>query len=298
MRKTVFLIAIVVTAGNAFSEESEQVERTKLETYVWLEREGIFDEAVPNSEIHDLIVKGLQDEDKEIEQCTVTAMSLFCGLATHAIESGGTPKFDRRFQDIPDLYDTLMEMWDKGWEAADGVMPEPTLPDDLEERFEERTGFMGYSPPWTMLPLMMAYLFPGDDKVYEIIWEVNPIPEGGYQGGFPDGGHNDKNNPIPLLSALFVGKFNNKKDQDFRIDLLLNKETIFFVSSLAARSLGEFRSDEGLAALATVLTRGGMKYGTPNITIVEAMLKYEEEAIQFISLMQNALDTAKPLNTT
>ncbi len=127
-----------------------------------------------------------------------------------------------------------------------------------------------------------------------------------YRGGLPDGqrvtytedeiraeGGSDTNNPLPLLSALFHGKFNNPKDREFRIEILSHIGSVRQFSSLAARSLGEFRSDEGFDALVTVLEKDQLMFGTPKIPIVEAMLKYGEKAAPYIPLMRTSLESSK-----
>ncbi|MYF01893.1 MAG: hypothetical protein F4227_02630 [Gammaproteobacteria bacterium] len=291
-------MAIVLFTGSACSENHKTEQRTELETYIWLEREAMFDTEVPDSEIHDLIAKGLQHDDPEIVLCSVGAMSKFIGIYKLRIEDGGEPVVeDRNLQDIPGLYDTLINMWNEGWKEAGGSMPEPTMPEDLVERFEARTGSISVSPAWIHLPMLLSYLYPGDEAVYEIIWNAIPFPVGGYRGGFPDGGWNDANNPLPLLSALFHGEFNNPKDQAFRIDILLNKKAIRRFSALAAKSLGDFRSVEGLEALASVLQEDHRKYGTPHIQIVEAMIKYEEQAAPYLLKMSSRLKNAEPFNS-
>lgn len=151
------------------------------------------------------------------------------------------------------------------------------------------------------LPHLLASLFPEDDKVYEIIWDAMPVPVGGYRGGFPngDGGLKDTNNPLPLLSALYVGKFNNPRDQEFRKDILLNKEAIKKFSALAARSLGDFRSDEGFEALVSVLLEEEhRKYGAPHLQVVEAMIKYEEKAAPYLLKMSSRVKRTEPFDAT
>ena len=293
IRHTLLVFAILFIGSHALSED-EQDNRTELETYVWLEREGMFDKEVPNKEIHELISTGLRSEDPEIVHYSVRSMSLFLGVSRTGIERGLTPTIDRQLQDIPELYDILIKMWDDGWKKAGGAIPEPVMPDDYLERIEEKSGSLLPGPAWTALPMIFAYLFPGDEKVYKIIWDVFPSD---YRGGFPDGGYHDTNNPGQLLSALYTGKFDNPKDQQFRIDILMNKEATRSFSSLAARSLGDLRSDEGFEALATVLQNDNMKHGTPHIPIVEAMIKYEEKAVPYISLMRERLAKSPGLDS-
>ena len=295
--KVLISTAVLFLAMGAVAEQNEQEESNELETYIWLEREAIGDPEISNLQIHKLIAAGLQHDDQEVIHCTVSAIALHIGAGRVQRVRGVTPTLDRRLQDIPDLYENLTGMWEIGWKEAGGVMPDRIFPDDLSDRLTAKTGCIGIYPTWSVLPLSLAYLFPGDEKVYEIIYNAFPEPTGGFSGDFPDGTGDDPNNPGPLLAALFEGKFNRPNDERIRTELFLDRGTIYHTSQLIARSLGEFRSDKGLEALAQVLEEDNMKYGTPKIPIVEAMLKYEEQASQYVPLMKEKLESARPLNS-
>ena len=278
MRSILSYFVMLFVATTALSaEESDPKGLTEHETYIWLEREGIFDPEVPNDRVHELISQGIKHDDPKIVHCSLSAVVWYASLTSHwrveRIERK-PPSPDRQLGKIPDLYDLMVGLWEKGWKESDGVVPEAQYPDNHDERMEHRTGCIAPDPIWTSLSLTMASIFPGDEKVYDIIWK--DLPQTG---------------PGSLLIGLFEGKFNNPKDQQYRIDFLTDRETELYWSSLAARSLGDFRSEQGLETLATTLEDKKMKWGTPQLVIVEAMMKYEADAAPYISLMRETLDS-------
>ena len=301
-------LVFAVFAVQVFSEKGADEVQTELETTGWLKLEDLFDEEVPNKEIHALVSQGLKHDDPKIVENTVGAVIFYVNFKRLQVEELGlSSEFDRHLQEVPDLYDELITMWDTNWADAGGVIPDLVHSvQEMSQVFETGVGSILPKPIWVGLPLTLAYLFPGDEKVYEIIWDVFSSE---YRGGPPDGmrvtysedeiraeGSSDTNNPLPLLSALFHGQFNHPKDQQFRIEILSNIGSIRHFSSLAARSLGDFRSDEGFEALVTVLEKDQLIFGTPKLQIVEAMLKYGKKAAPYISLMRTSLESSKGLN--
>ncbi|MYF01898.1 MAG: hypothetical protein F4227_02655 [Gammaproteobacteria bacterium] len=295
-------LVFVLFAVQVFSEQGEEEAQPENDSFGGLKLEVLFDPEVSNEGIHTLVSQGLKHDNPKIVESTVGAIIFYVNLNRIQVEEKRLlPEFDRRLQDVPDLYDKLIAMWDTNWEEVDGVIPDLVF--SINERSGTDVGSVLPRPYWLGLPLTLAYLYPQDEKVYEIIWDVFSSE---YRGGLPDGqrvtytedeiraeGGSDTNNPLPLLSALFHGKFNNPKDREFRIEILSHIGSVRQFSSLAARSLGEFRSDEGFEALVTVLEKDQLMFGTPKIQIVEAMLKYGEKAVPYIPLMRTSLESSK-----
>ena len=273
--------AITFFAVNAITD-SNTLDPDEHSRYIWLNTTGMYDINVPNDEIHELITNGLQHENQEIIDCTIDALSMHIGGTFLDREAGKKSHLDRDLRNKKEWYDTLIKMWDDNW---NGVFPEETVPDDFIERIEHNTGCHYTLPTWPAVPQMLAYMYPQDEKVYEIIWEAFPIP----QEPIRDGKVTPESNPLPLLRALVDGGFNHEKDQQFRIDVLLNRETSYSIAQLAARSLGDFRSDEALEELATRLEKSDYKYGTPKLEFIEAIMKYEAQAQPHIPLLKKSL---------
>lgn len=283
MRNPLFIAIAFVLVNISLAESSDYTELTGMELYIWLEREGMHEATVTNSEIHELVLKGLQHDDAEIVDCTVSTIGLHAFQKRSAIlENKTQPSLDRKLQDIPQLYKLLMDMWDKGWSEAGGVLPTPDPKDELEylDKVMSKTGCLAMSPTWTVLPLVFATLFPGDQKVREIIWKALP----------------DDDDPRPLLSALYVGEFNQPEDQAFRIEVLTTPETQWYEARVAANSLGKFQSEAGFDALVTTLRRDVTKRGLPYLEIVESILAHGDKAIPHLNLLAEKMAAVNPLN--
>ena len=285
MRKliVVLLLSVCVTyfgTGNTLDEMLADEELTDRELYTWLNQGGMRDASVPNGAIHKLIMAGLQHEDPEIQHCTLSAIQIHVGVNVGRITENRTITIDRRLQDIPQLYDLLMNMWDDELSKAGGIVPEIDYDITLEQL---ETGFpCSGKPGWAGLQFTFAYLSPRNEKVYEIIWSTL---EG--EKTLPD---RKRDNPIPLLAALHVGEFNTPKDQEFRIKILTGSETSIYTMGIAANSLAKYQSEEGLAALVDVLENQKSKYGFAPIEVVEAIMAHGEEAtIKHRTLLEESM---------
>ena len=274
MRKLIVVLLILLVyvpsfgTPNMLDEMLASEELTDRELYTWLNRGGMRDATVPNGVIHKLIMAGLQHEDPEIQQCTLSAIKTHVGTNVWLITENRTITTDRRLQDIPQLYDLLMNMWDEGLSKAGGILPETDHSVTLEQL---ETGFpCSGKPAWAGLQKTFSYLYPRNEKVYEIIWSTLE--------GKKTRPNKKRDNPIPLLNALHVGEFNNPKDQEFRIKVLTGSDTSINTMGIAANSLAKFQSAEGLAALVDVLENQKSKYGFAPIEVVEAIMAHGEEA--------------------
>lgn len=280
VRKVTYFMVAILIVTTTFSEENEQVDRTDFDTYLWLERKGMFDPKVPNSQVHDLLSKGINHEDPKIVHCAISAIVWYCSSTRWLRVHGKQHPTDRKLGEIPGLYDLLIGLWEEGYEEAGGIVPRATYSASWEEQWDLETACLAPDPVWTSLSMPMAYMFPGDDKVYEIIWKDLP-----------------QISPGSLLVGLFEGKFNNPKDEQLRIDILTNPETELYWSSIAARSLGDFRTVRSLDTLVQVLENDNMTYGAPKFVIVEAMMKHEADAAPYLDLMRTALEEGTPLSS-
>ena len=274
MNKLLIISSVILTLPLALLDADEIEERTEHETYIWLEREGIFDSDVPNDKVYDLLTNGIEHEDPTIVHCAISAIVLYTAMTTTLrTEYGESHQTDRQLGKIPGLYDLLIGLWEDGWKKAGEKVPEAQYPADHNERMMKKTGCIAPDPVWTSLSLPMATLFPGDEKVHDIIWKDLPNVS-----------------KVSLLAGLYEGKFNYPKDQKFRIDLLTNPATNLYTTRLVAKSLGDFRADRGLEALVSVLKERSMDWVALELEIVQAMMKYEEEAVPYISLMRERLE--------
>ena len=282
----VFVSVVITGFGTANTLESKLAddEFTEAELYSWLQIEGMRDETVSNREIHKLIVDGLAHDDPEIRHCAITAIQFHVGFSVNSILEGNPVLLDRRLQDIPNIYDLLMNLWDNGLTEAGGVVPELVFDVTLEQ-MEKGFPCLTGKPGWAGLPRTFAYLFPKDDKVYEIIWstlrDAKTLPD------------NDEDDPMPLLSALYVGEFNHPKDEEFRIRVLTDQTNEYYDTALAINSLAKFQSEKSLAALVSTLEQDQHKWGLPYLEIVEAIMSYgDEPTTEFAPMLKKAISKA------
>ena len=291
MKPQLLIYSITPLIALSSLSDSTSTDQDEFDRYIWLNTEGMQNSSVPNAEIHEMITVGLSHENPDIVDCTLGALGLYIGASRAARRDGREYPLDRELRHKKEWYGILVEMWEDNWKKAGNVLPQPLKrpPAGYLERIKQKKQCMVIPNMWTSLPLTLAYLYPQDSKVYEIIWEAYPIPRGGFRG------HTirDDNNPLPLLSALFDGQFNHDKDQQFRIDLLLNREMSHSMLEFAATSLGLYHSEDGLNAMADRLAADNYEYGTPKLQLIESILEYEEKSKQYIPLLRMSLESAR-----
>ncbi|MCY3627582.1 MAG: hypothetical protein OXG88_08075 [Gammaproteobacteria bacterium] len=268
-----FLLVCVTSFGtpNTLEEMLADEDLTDQELYSWLKQKGMRDTTVRNGTIHNLILSGLKHEDPEIQHCVLSAIKGHVGINLHLRMNNAPVTDDRRLQDVPQIGELLMQLWEEEFNRAGGVVP----PDDdyimtLEE-MERGFPCTGSRPAWTGLPRTLAFLHPGNPKVYELIWRV--------LAGKKTLPHKKEDNPFPLLVALYAGEFNHPKDQEFRIQVLTSPEADMPAMTYAAASLAKFQSPAGLAALVEVLENPKTQFGFAPISVIEAIMAYGDEAI-------------------
>lgn len=272
------LWAMSLVACSSFSDDISY----DLETYVWLEREGIWDPEFPTSKVHKLLKKGIRHDDSEIVRCSISAILLYAARIRFFRDGGfPQPQPNRRLNEVPGVLESLTEVWQLGWKEADGVVPSVELPADIEDRVLNKTGCVVLEPIWTALVYAMIEIFPGDEAVHAIVWKQIP-----------------QSRPEILLELLWDGKFNFPKDERYRIEVLKNPDSSLSQARLAATSLGTFRSKNGLEALATTLEQEEMQsYVSPTMTIIDSMFKYETDAVPYIDLMRRVLESVETIGS-
>ena len=271
---TILLVAMSFVACSTLFDRSS----VNVKNLIWLEREGIFDPDVPTIEVHTLLTKGLYHKDPEIVACSISVIFWYVRILDTAAVIGNPLPIDRQLEKIPGIYDLFIGLWDEGWKESGGIVPDlQPSPHTFMDRVVNKTDCIltDREPVWVSLMSPLVYLFPRDEKVHEIVWIVMP-----------------QVNPDGLLSVLYEGKFDTPKSQQHRIDILTNPETKEISATLAAESLGAFRSEEGLAALVSVLQNDIHANVPTKMSIVESMMKYEEDALPHIALLRQTLESA------
>ncbi len=106
-------LVFVLFAVQVFSEQGEEEAQPENDSFGGLKLEVLFDPEVSNEEIHTLVSQGLKHNIPKIVESTVGAIIFYVNLNRIQVEEKRQlPEFDRRLQDVPDLYDKLIAMWD------------------------------------------------------------------------------------------------------------------------------------------------------------------------------------------
>ena len=285
MKTSVKILALLLVANSLFGC-STLFDRSavSVKKLIWLEREGMFDPEVPTSEVHSLLINGLYHKDPEIVACSISAIFWYDRISDTIEVLGNSRPIDRQLAEIPGIYDLFVGIWEEGWTESGGIMPiVPMSPVVWMDRVSNRTDCIVShgDAVWTTLMSPLVLMFPGDEKVHEIVWSQMP-----------------QVNPNGLLRLLREGQFDSPNCQQYRIDILTNPDTSEMNATLAAESLGEFRSDEGLDALVRVLQDIDHEYITKTMTVVTSIMKYEEDGVPHIALMRQTLDRVQTDNMT
>ena len=127
----------------------------------------------------------------------------------------------RNFQLLPGLRDVLIQMWESEYSQTS----------TSTNKFERD------APGWKRIPKILLVMFPGDQKVHDLIWTKH-----------------DPDQPAATIQLLDNGGFLTPEANSLRVDTLLDLgpyKTLFAYH--AAMSLGRFQSDEGFVALLETL---------------------------------------------
>ena len=293
--KTLLKVLAVLLVANTLLGCSTFFDRSSVSVkrLIWLEREGIFDPEVPTSEVHALLTKGLYHKDPEIVACSVGAIALYAfDSFLVAVDTNHDvldlaevqSQLDRQLAELPGIYDLFTGLWDEGWTKSGGIVPkyDPYTKLFVERPKNETDCIMSdQDPVWVELLYPLVLMFPADEKVHEIIWRQMP-----------------QDDPDDLLTLLRLGNFDTSKNQQHRIDILTNPETNEVTATLAAESLGEFRSDDSLDTLVRVLRSDVHGYISTTMTIVASIMQYKEDGVPHIALMRQNLDSVSTDSTT
>ena len=281
-------------ALSAYAQQEPGSELTGTELYVWLEKKAMSDESVSNARIHELVIDGLFSDDQAIVDSTLTALAIHTNLAADNVWIRGEPQLDRRLQDIPGIYDFLMELWKRKWRESNNTMPDAKIfSDDLRvklEAIEDSDEFtrilksvsFALQPSWVVIPHILGNLFPKDPQVHDILWDALYDPQDNQQ----------------LLRALNAGEFDTQKDREYRIEVLSNRESVTYDARMAAIGLGRFQSDEGFKALVDRLKHRESLWGSPIPEIVEAIVAHGERAVPHENLLRTYAIDAKGATAT
>ena len=239
-----------------------------VELYDWLAYEGIGDRELDNQTVRDILEMGLSSEDPEVAGAAINSIVFYTSWVE--IDSWAPeepPPIDRELQRITGLKELLVDKWENGFARS------PDFQDnrDLDEGMEIRGGrvVLSSGDVWQMIPNILAVLYPKDSDVHRIVWEARAPKNVGQ-----------------LLRRLDIGQFATKKDQDFRLAVLLDRNASDDDIARAALGLGKYRSDEGLKALVSRLEESRKSPTNAVGHIVEAVVEYRTDCLPYVELLR------------
>lgn len=238
-----------------------------VELYDWLGLEGIYDPDLDNDTVINVLEKGLFSDDPDIVAAALNAINWYISWVGWDSRSPEEPRpLDRELQKISGLKALLVDTWQKefaqnpDFDASQGL--------DMMEIRNGRPVLRSESV-WTLIPNILAVLYPKDPDAYEIIWESKG----------PNGSES-------LILLLNLGEYASNKDQELRISVLLDRNVDARHTAEAARGLGLLRSKEGLEALVSRLEESA-KYPTNAVGhLVEAVVEYGNDCLPYAELLR------------
>lgn len=239
-----------------------------IELYDWLAYEGIYDRDLGNQTVREVLEVGLSSEDSDVVGAAINAIVFYTTwIETDSWAPEEPSPIDRELQRIAGLKELLVELWEKEFARSPDFQNNQDLGEGME--FRNGRGFFSLSGVWQLIPNVLAVLYPGEPDAHRIVWEARAPNKVGQ-----------------LLRRLDIGQFATKRDQDFRVSVLLDRSASDSDIARAALGLGKFRSDEGLEALVSRLEETA-KYPTHAVGhLVEAVVEYGNDCLPHAELLR------------
>lgn len=245
----------------AVHPQTDRHEIDAIELFDWIGHDGVEDSSLSDLQIFKAIQSGLSNSDSRVVSATVGALAWVAAYAhLRTDDRRSTQKISRNVGSIPGIKEFLLHLWETEFQQNSS----PWIGTDTTKFVEIRNSKTVWRAEWAWLtiPAILATFFPKDSDIEEVLWQA----------------HNPQH-PELLLSLLNVGEFESKQANNFRVQTLFNPNVPSFATVQAIESLGKFRSDDGLAALVSRLTRTETDYDLAN-TILMSIATYSEAEIK------------------
>ena len=198
------------------AEDVPQIPDTK-KYFEWFMNEGINSPNLSDEDARRIISVGIRSEKSEVVSLTVFTLALFSfghELKGYPDFQPSQPALDRDSLQVPGLKTFLINYW----------RTQTTGMDD-DPRY----------PSWELVPRALAFIFPRDADVLDVIWEIAATKQ-------------DRTYDLQLMN---LGKFNTPEVNRHRIESLFIEHNRRGEAHLkmAAWGLAEHQPPEGLAAL-------------------------------------------------
>lgn len=249
--------------------EDTQIDHTELagvELYDWLGVDGYYTDDYSDEELQKLVAEGLSNEDPHIVSATIGSLAWYAVHTFTQIDETGKPRFDRGLNKVPDLKQTLIDVWRKNKTEDSYPLTEEDVDNSIE--FRNELIVLSFDYVWSYVPPILAALFPKDAEVHTVLWD-------GY----------DPKNPASVLDWLNRGQFTTDEATRLRLELL---NTVGGPAPLlAAVGLGFTETEEALTALVERLEKDpGNRVLCAHL--IESISAHSERAIPHLALLRSS----------
>lgn len=237
---------------------------------------GVFDPELSTDEALDMVSKGVFSGNPRLVRLTLEAMG------GHALSDRfGGAVVERNFGAVPQLKEFLIARWRDALNETGGILHARGMDDGLEAAGDllkealEAGGMhrmwavtASFNPDLSLIPIVLASSFPGDDDVHRLLWEFYPLLQ---EAPDADG---------KILSLFNDGLFKTPEVDRLRIDSLKSDESSTF--NEAAKGLAMSRPEGGLEALISALQGTGKYDSIREMHLANAIGSYGPEAIPLL----------------
>ena len=247
---TLSLIGVVAHSqenGALLVEAVENLENIMREwSSSWMKSEEINDPELTNEQVNEIVARGIYSDDVAEVEDTLRMLLDYVTKVRRDMEYFTNPPLQRKLHQIPGLKNLLIRTW-REYRATEKNQNGNSSQVHNEESLQN----------WHGIPNILIVLFPNDDEVHDIVWEIH-----------------DARYPQDTLMRLNIGRFNNAKANSYRIQSLFidpsevtigvldEDQNIIYrkggsealplaneIHRLAALGLGICQTDEGFEAL-------------------------------------------------
>ena len=241
-------LSMIAVSQCVLGDSSSNLE--SIELLDWIGHEGVEDPSWSDERIFEAIQQGLSYQDSSVVNATIGAMAWIAAYADLKLEDRrSTQRVVRNLGRLPDLKEYLINRWNEEYRQNSN----PWIGSERTKFVEIRDSKTVWKPEWAWLtiPVILATFFRQDPEIVEVLWQA----------------HNPRH-PELLLSLLNVARIETEEANEFRVQILFDQKVSTFATALAIKSLGRFRSDDGLAALVSRLRQDDISSDVASLLLV------------------------------
>ncbi|MYJ75087.1 MAG: hypothetical protein F4089_08285 [Gammaproteobacteria bacterium] len=266
-----WIVAFAAITAGANAGEDAASGSLDSDAYKDFARSGVFDPELSNSKANNLASKGLFSGNRHLIRLTVEAMG------AHAIaRAAGKTVVERRFSAVPQLKEFLIAHWRARLTEEGGVIvpleEQEAIAGFVKEALDNGdnpwVAMVAFIPDLSIIPSVLATHFPGDEDVYDLLWDFYPLLEPAPQA------------PGWILGLFNEGLFKTYEVDQLRIDSLGSDERLAFIEAAKGLAMSKpqralepliaaARDNDDDPVLEMYLTRAIVAYGPEAISVLD-----------------------------